>query len=214
MNRILVSSSLFLLLAVACARASAPSLTPTSSPPPSPPATATLTIFSPTPEATVSLRRGINISDALEAPNEGDWGLTVQEEYFDLIKEAGFDFVRLPIRWNAHADESAPYALDPVFFSRIDQIVNWALSRDLVIILDFHNYDEMASDPWSHKDRFLAIWSQLAEHYKDYPPQVMFELLNEPNDQLDAALWNTYLGEALTIIRRTNPTRDIIVGPA
>jgi endoglucanase len=162
----------------------------------------------------VSLRRGINISDALEAPNEGDWGLTVQEEYFDLIKEAGFDFVRLPIRWNAHADESAPYALDPVFFSRIDQIVNWALSRDLVIILDFHNYDEMASDPWSHKDRFLAIWSQLAEHYKDYPPQVMFELLNEPNDQLDAALWNTYLGEALTIIRRTNPTRDIIVGPA
>jgi endoglucanase len=71
----------------------------------------------------------------------------------------------------------------------------------------------MAWDPWSHKDRFLGIWQQVAEHYKDYPSSVLFELLNEPNDQLNASLWNQYLVEALMIVRETNPTRDVIIGP-
>lgn len=33
------------------------------------------------------LGRGINLGNMLEAPNEGDWGLTVEEEYFQLIKQ-------------------------------------------------------------------------------------------------------------------------------
>ena len=212
MKRIFLSSFLFLVLLTACTR-DFYTPPPQTSGTPLPTETATLTISSPTPEATLSLRRGINIGDALEAPTEGEWGLTVQEEYFDLIKEVGFDFVRLPIRWNAHADESAPYTVDPEFFLRVDQIADWALARDMVIILDFHHYEEMAWDPWSHKDRFISIWKQIAEHYKDYPPQVMFELLNEPNDQLDAALWNEYVNETLSVLRASNSTRDVIVGP-
>ena len=51
-----------------------------------------------TPTPALALQRGINLGNMLEAPNEGEWGLRVQEEYFDLVKEAGFDFVRLPIR--------------------------------------------------------------------------------------------------------------------
>ena len=41
--------------------------------------------------------------------------------------------------------------------------------------------------------RFLAIWQQISEHYKNSPPDVMFELLNEPKDPLQASLWNQYL---------------------
>lgn len=161
----------------------------------------------------MNLQRGINLGNMLEAPSEGEWGLTVQEEYFGLIKEAGFDFVRLPIRWNSHADESAPYAVDPAFFARVDEVVTWALEQDLAVIIDFHHYEEMASDPRGHKDRFLRIWQQVAEHYKDLPSHVSFELLNEPNGELDAALWNQYAEEALTIIRASNPRRDVIIGP-
>jgi endoglucanase len=161
----------------------------------------------------MKLQRGINLGNMLEAPSEGEWGLTVQEEYFELIKEAGFDFVRLPIRWNAHADESAPFSIDPAFLARVDEVVNWALEQDLAVIVDFHHYEEMASDPREQKDRFLEIWQQVAEHYKDLPSNVSFELLNEPNGELDAALWNQYAEEALGIIRQSNPTRDVIVGP-
>jgi len=153
------------------------------------------------------------MGNMLEAPNEGEWGLFVQEEYFNLIKQARFDFVRLPVRWNTHADEAAPYTIDPAFFARVDEIVGWALERDLAIIIDFHHYEEIAWNPWGHKDRFLGIWKQVAEHYKDYPSNVLFELLNEPNDQLNAALWNEYSGEALAIVRETKPTRDVVIGP-
>jgi endoglucanase len=161
----------------------------------------------------VTLHRGVNMGNMLEAPNEGEWGLFVQEEYFDLIKEAGFDFVRLPIRWNTHAGEEWPYTIDPAFFARIDEIVGWALARDLSIIVDFHHYEEMALDPWSHKDRFLGIWKQVAEHYQGYPSNVLFELLNEPNGELNASLWNDYLSDALKVVRETNPGRDVVIGP-
>src|SRR5688500_20173814 len=79
------------------------------------------------PTMPMTLRGGINMGDMLEAPNEGDWGLTVPGEYFDLIKEAGFDFVRLPVRWNAYAQESAPYTIGPTFFARIEIVIGWAL---------------------------------------------------------------------------------------
>jgi endoglucanase len=159
------------------------------------------------------IQRGINMGDMLEAPNEGDWGLYVEAEYFDLIKEAGFDFVRLPVRWNAHASVSAPYAIDPAFFARVDEVLGWALERELAIIIDFHHYEEMASDPVGHKDRFLGIWRQVAQHYKDHPPTVLFELLNEPTANLNPSLWNETLTEALKIVRETNPTRDVIIEP-
>ena len=165
------------------------------------------------PIPSLNLRRGINLGNMLEAPNEGEWGLTVQEEYFDLIKEAGFDFVRLPVRWSTHAEGSAPYTVDPTFLARVDQVVGWALERDLHIIVDFHHYEEIMWDPGGNKERYLAIWKQVAEHYKDYPANVLFELLNEPHSQLDATLWNQYLSEALTIVRESNPTRDVIIGP-
>lgn len=165
------------------------------------------------PNTLVELHRGVNFGNMLEAPNEGEWGLYVQEEYFDLVKEAGFDFVRLPVRWNTHAEQDAPYTIDPAFFTRVDQVIHWALERDLTIIVDFHHYEEIMTDPWGHKDRYLGIWKQVAEHYKDYPSNVLFELLNEPNTTLDAQLWNQYLVEALGIVRETNPTRDVIIGP-
>lgn len=172
----------------------------------------------PTPTSTsmpsLTLRRGVNLGNMLEAPNEGEWGLFVQEEYFDLIKEAGFDFVRLPVRWNTHAGQELPYTIDPAFFARVDEVVNGALERDLAVIVDFHHYEEMMWDPWSHKDRFLGIWRQVAEHYQEYPSSVLFELLNEPNDQLNASLWNQYLAEALAIVRESNPTRGVVIGPA
>ncbi len=158
-----------------------------------------------------TLRRGMNLGNMLETPKEGDWGLRVRPEYLGLIKEAGFDFVRLPVRWNAHADTAPPYTVSPSFFARVDGIVGWALENHLAIILDFHNYGEMMANPPANHDRFIAIWRQIAEHYSSYPPQVIFELLNEPNDWLNAPTWNDCAREALDAIRGSNPTRLVIL---
>lgn len=104
-----------------------------------------------------ALGRGVNMGNALEAPEEGDWGVEIKEEYFDLIREAGFDSVRIPVRWSAHAAEKAPYTIDPQFFTRVDEVVNWALERDLQVVLNVHHYEEMATGPSGHRERFLAL---------------------------------------------------------
>jgi len=93
----------------------------------------------------------------------------------------------------------------------VDEVVGWALNRDLTVILDFHNYEELMAEP--NGEQFTFIWYQITEHYKDYPPQVIFELLNEPHGQIDADLWNEYITTAVQVIRETNSTRDIVVGP-
>jgi len=33
-------------------------------------------------EIELEMRRGINIGNALEAPNEGDWGVYIRDEFF------------------------------------------------------------------------------------------------------------------------------------
>src|SRR5487761_1175009 len=157
--------------------------------------------------------RGINLGNALEAPREGEWGVTLKEEYFERIKAAGFDSVRIPVRWSSHAQREAPYKIEPAFFARVDWAVEKALRRGLQAIVNVHHYDEIMKEPDAHRERFLGLWRQISEHYQDRPPELAFELLNEPIEKLTAEKWNRLLAEVLALIRRTNATREIVVGP-
>lgn len=157
--------------------------------------------------------RGINMGNALEAPREGEWGVIIKDEYFKIIREAGFDTVRIPIRWSAHALQNPPYTINESFFNRVDHVINKALEQGLTTIINIHHYDEIMQDPLSHRDRFLGLWKQISERYKNYPGNLYFELLNEPCQNLDAVTWNQLLRDALNIIRTTNPTRKVIIGP-
>lgn len=202
-----------MLLVAACATVPTPAV-PTSTPTPT-----LVPTWTPEPEVdavTMNQRiaRTVNLANALEAPNEGDWGLVLQEEYFQLVKEAGFTAVRIPIRWNAHAMTAAPYTITPEFFKRIDWAVEQALSRGLVVVLDFHNYDELMLDAAKNEERFVGLWKQIAEHYQSYPNNVVFELLNEPSGQLVASTWNKVIESTLTVVRVSNPYRNIVIGPA
>ncbi|MGA2061883.1 MAG: glycoside hydrolase family 5 protein [Thermoguttaceae bacterium] len=157
--------------------------------------------------------RGINLGNALEAPKEGEWGVVLKELYFEKIAAAGFDTVRIPVRWSAHADQSPPYRIDAKFFDRVDWAIDQALKRHLIPVVNMHHYEEIFNEPDKHAERFIALWQQIAEHYKDYPPELAFELLNEPNKNLTAEKWNRIASEAIRIIRPSNPTRQIVVGP-
>jgi endoglucanase len=158
--------------------------------------------------------RGVNLGNALEAPKEGEWGVVLKENYFQQIAAAGFNSVRIPVRWSAHADESPPYSIDPKFFDRVDWAIDQSLKHNLIPVVNMHHYDGIFEDPDKHSERFLGMWQQIAEHYKDYPPGVALELLNEPNGKLTAEKWNKILSEAVKVVRRSNPAREIVIGPA
>lgn len=161
----------------------------------------------------VRFTRGVNLGNALEAPREGEWGVVLREEYFRLIKEAGFDAVRIPIRWSAHADALPPYKIETDFFERVDWAIEQALSRGLVAIINVHHYDELMNDPKGHEERFLALWEQIASRYQKRPRTLIFELLNEPHGNLTAPIWNQLLAKCLAVVRRTNPDREVVIGP-
>ena len=175
----------------------------------------TLSIYSQFEESNfrLEMQRGINIGNALEAPNEGDWGVYIRDEYFSIIKEAGFCTVRIPIRWSNHAENYPPYKIEDNFFTRVDWVVNESLEQNLFTIINMHNYDEIMQSPAEQKDRFLELWRQISEHYRDFPETLCFELLNEPHGALTDSIWNDLIDETVKIIRKTNPTRKIIVGP-
>lgn len=164
--------------------------------------------------ANKKLGRGINLGNALEAPKEGEWGVTLKAEYFRAIKKADFDTVRLPVKWSAHAKAAAPYAIDPKFAARIDWAIDQALANKLNIIVNVHHYGDMDAEPDKHLPRLIALWEQIATRYRDRPAGVYFELLNEPHGKLIEGKWNEALATVLRAVRKTNPTRPVIVGPA
>lgn len=123
-------------------------------------------------------------------------------------------FRRYGYRFDGRHETTPPYAIDKTFFDRVDWAIEQAHARNLVVILNLHHYRVFSTSPKEHKERFLALWKQLAEHYRNHPGTLYFEILNEPGHSLTADLWNTYAAEAIRIIRKTNPSRAIVVGPA
>jgi len=137
-----------------------------------------------------------------------------QAKHFRLLKEAGFQSVRVNLHPFRHMEQTNGWALRPAWLETLDWTVAQASAQGLLVILDFHEFNAMADKPDSRKAQFLAFWKQLAAHCRNAPDSVLFEILNEPNKGLTPALWNQYLREALAIIRETNPTRTVVVGPA
>jgi endoglucanase len=158
------------------------------------------------------MARGVNIIGY--DPIWGDFEKRrFKTEHFRIIKEGGFSTVRINIHPFRHMDENDNYKLPGRWFQTLDWAVENALANDLMVILDFHEYNAMADDPENKKEIFLSFWRQVAPHCKDLPDNVLFEILNEPNRQLTPEIWNRFLKEALGIIRETNPERTVVIGP-
>lgn len=159
------------------------------------------------------MHKGINIGNALDAPKGEQWDVTMNNSYFTEIKNLGFDTVRLPVRFSDYTLDDEFDTLDPEFMLQIDDHINYALAEGLVIILDLHHFNEIMDKPYSNENKLYNIWRQLATRYKDYPKELVFEVLNEPFDNLQPEILNVIYSNLVNIIRETNLTRKIILGP-
>lgn len=135
-----------------------------------------------------------------------------QERHFQRIHDAGFQSVRIVLQ--AMSDMNAENRLDPTWFKTLDWAVAQATANGLTAILDEHDYNVCGQNADGCKPKLMAFWEQVAEHFMDAPNTVLFEILNEPNTQVTPEVWNAWVSEALGIVRKTNPERNVIVGPA
>lgn len=159
------------------------------------------------------MRRGVNLGNALEAPSEGAWGYVIEPDHLAAIAGAGFDGVRLPVRWDAHAAQIQPYAIAPDFLGRVEQIVTAALARGLFVQLDMHHYQDLIDDPARQRARFIALWTQIAEHFAGASEKLLFEPLNEPHGpNWPVSRVNAFEDLAVNAVRTLSPTRFAVRG--
>ena len=158
------------------------------------------------------ISKTMNIGNALEAGKGEVWDVSMSVEYIDRIKEAGFTSIRMPVRFSDYAKDNENYILDEDFMEKVDYYINYALSSGLNVILDMHNFYEIMENPSENKELFLKLWSQISERYKDYPENLVYELLNEPQGNLELDIWNNLLSEGVSAIRKFDKKKFIVIG--
>ena len=155
-------------------------------------------------------RRGVNVL-GYDPYWTGNGERRFQWRHFAEIRKAGFDHVRVNLQAFSHMD--AENRLDARWLRKLDEVLREAQRARLGVILDEHDFDPCSEDVDICRAKLAAFWRQVAPRYAHAPRSVAFELLNQPHDKLNGDVWNAMLADTLAIVRRTNPTRIVVVGP-
>lgn len=200
-------------------------------------------------ELVTKMGRGINLGNVLSAPIEGNWAGAATEQYFIDVANAGFTNVRIPMDFfgtrtsgsnagysvNASTNftgSRSDYIVSTTYLNRIEQVIQWGLDNNLIVILDFHGatlksefiytFDADESEythPTSAKRaadlaKFYAIWEQISNRFKNHSDDLVFEVINEPYFHISEADMNEINSEVISIVRASggnNTTRKIII---
>jgi hypothetical protein len=138
-------------------------------------------------------------------------------EVMKFCKERSLNTVRLSIYtrfFNNKADR--PIDIDEHIRTFIDPVVQAAKKAGLYVILDGHEYlsaeinEETAREKqkarlWNDTEiaEWAAAWRRIAEHYKDEPFVLGYEIMNEPHDIAPADV-NRILTRGLRAIREVD----------
>jgi endoglucanase len=157
-----------------------------------------------------AIGRGVNVLS--EDPGWADPAKArFKPEYFKKIHDAGFTSVRIVMQAFDHMDMY--YSMEEGWMKHLDIMVNAALDAGLTVILDEHDYEICGRDVDICIRKLNAFWAQVAPRYRGYSNRLVFEMLNEPHQALTPELWNAQIKQTLPIIRATNPTRNVVIGP-
>lgn len=193
-----------------------------------------------------SMKLGWNLGNSLDAfdTNASDatvetaWGNpAVTPELIGAVAAAGFGAVRIPVTWIGRFGAGPDFAIRAAFIERVEEVVGYALDRDLYVIINIHHDGaEGVSGQWlSLVDssgqvtpantqavlaQFRRLWEQIADHFADYGDHLLFEGMNEVKVGYDAPLAAYYddingLNQAFVDTVRAsggyNPKRCLVV---
>lgn len=159
---------------------------------------------------TDKLKRGVNMSGPLESVDVKYDSWIFNPDYYAQLSSLGFDHIRLPVNFGNFIGEAPDFFIETEFLRQVDLAINCALDVGLCVVLDFHGWTGvLASDFDGNKECFYKIWEQVSARYQSYPEELMFELVNEPNNPITNSQLNELQMETVKRIRKLNPTRVI-----
>lgn len=144
---------------------------------------------------------GWNVGNQLEAssggkPFETAWQSTpITPQLIKLVKESGFNFVRVPVSYLGKIGEGPDYTLDERWLNRIQQVVDYCYAEDMYVMINMHGdgYGSVKGgwllpyekDQEEILKKYEAVWRQIAERFKDYDEHLIFESMNEVGSEKD-----------------------------
>lgn len=190
-------------------------------------------------DAVKNMGVGWNLGNTLDAcsgsaqglESETYWGQPVTKpELMQMMKEAGFGAIRVPVTWYNHMDSDGK--VDEAWMKRVHEVVDYVINQGLYCIVNVH-HDTGDGEQWLHastttynnvKSKFEYLWNQIATEFKDYDQKLLFESYNEMLD--DNNRWNepatddgykainSYAQSFVTTVRNTggnNKNRNLVV---
>ena len=155
--------------------------------------------------AVLNMRTGWNLGNTLDTCGdwldgqsvsrfETGWGQAITTPaLMQLFADAGFGAIRVPVTWYQHMDANGQ--VDKAWMDRVEEVVGYVLDAGMYCILNVHH--DTGTNGWLRADqtvynntrlRFITLWQQIAERFKDYGSKLLFESFNE---MLDASnYWN------------------------
>ena len=144
---------------------------------------------------------GINLGNTLDAfgnwfnPDtvtvedyETAWGAPVTtQEMITGMKEAGFHSIRIPVAWSNMMKDDGTYTINEDYFNRVETVMNYAFNAGMYVIVNIHNdgswWARFGSKTESERTqamvKYKAMWTQIANRYKEYSDHLIFESANE-----------------------------------
>ncbi|MBV4358734.1 cellulase family glycosylhydrolase [Pinibacter aurantiacus] len=131
------------------------------------------------------IKLGVNLGNTLELVNINP-GPT--ENYFKLLKQTGFNAVRIPAGWYLHGGDNATAQIPQEWMDSVKKVVQMCVDNDMYVLLNIHwdgGWLEGAGNAAdSKKDmviaRQTAYWQQIATAMRDFDEHVLFASANEP----------------------------------
>ena len=183
-----------------------------------------------------AINAGWNLGNTLDSYNTGKKGMDTEigwgnprasKEMISSVKGAGFNTIRIPVTWGEHMDGNT---IQQQWMDRVKEVVDYAYDMGLFVILDMHHDDYIWFKPKeevykANSEKLKAIWTQIAETFKDYDDRLIFEGMNEPRTVGSSSEWvggtpaervvvNKYEADFVNTVRETggkNAQRSLIV---
>jgi endoglucanase len=139
-----------------------------------------------------------------------------KEELFRFVASQGIDAVRIMVMWGEQVDMRT-MEIRKHYFDRLNEVVDYIINSGMYCILSFY------TDPSSNNDRenwlcadyqnyeliswrFKEIWKQVANHFKNYGPLLVFDSFNELVDA--QCRWENMPAESYEALNRL--TQDFV----
>lgn len=184
--------------------------------------------------------RGVNLNGLefgtfFDNPYPGVAGTNyfTQSQHLDEIGAQGFNVVRVPFEWARlvagwRPADPLPTTLDETYLGFLDEVVREARAQQIYAILDMHDFLKYWSGRSSqicvstspeHQQLLARTWELLADHFRDEPAVLGYDIVNEPvrqeaGEPCDSCNWHAIAQSVVDAIRTVDTNHIIFVeGP-